>query len=109
MDDAENRTLIVARADAADTGRIAELFAESDDSELPQLAGVTRRTLFSFHGLYFHLIESRSAGGPDLPALSGHLLFTNISTGLRPYVRPYDPHWRGPQDAVAAPFYQWSQ
>jgi len=38
------RTLIVARLDTEDPGRIADIFGESDASELPGLIGVSRRT-----------------------------------------------------------------
>jgi cyclase len=102
-----HQTLIVARLDPADTGRVAELFAESDRSELPKLVGVSSRTLFSYHDLYFHLIESERALGSRLRGVSEHPLFADIAAKLSSYVRPYDPNWREPGDAMAHPFYQW--
>jgi cyclase len=102
-----HRTLIVARLDPADVGRVADLFAASDRTELPRLAAVSRRTLFSFHGLYFHLIESGDPLGPGLRSISSHPLFVDISTKLSAYVRPYDPQWREPKDAMATAFYRW--
>ena len=102
-----HKTLIVARLDPADTGRVAELFAESDRSELPKLVGVSGRTLFTYHDLYFHLIESEGALGSGLRRVSAHPLFVDIGTKLSSYVRPYDPNWREPKDAMAHPFYQW--
>jgi cyclase len=102
-----HKTLIVARLDPADTGRVAELFAESDRGELPKLVGVSGRTLFSFHDLYFHLIESERALGPGLHGVSAHPLFTDITEKLSSYVRPYDPSWQEPRDAMATSFYHW--
>jgi cyclase len=102
-----HHTLIVARLDPADTGRVAEVFAESDRGELPKLVGVSGRTLFSFHDLYFHLIESERPPGPGLHSVSAHPLFTGITATLSSYVRPYDPGWREPRDAMATPFYHW--
>ena len=102
-----HKTLIVARLDPADTGRVAEVFAESDRGELPKLVGVSGRTLFSFHDLYFHLIESNRALGPGLSGVSAHPLFTEVTAMLSSYVRPYDPSWREPGDAMATPFYHW--
>lgn len=102
-----HKTLIVARMEAANTGQVAELFAESDRGELPSLAGVSERTLFTFHDLYFHLIESEHAMGPGLRDVSAHRLFADISSKLSPYVRPYHPDWREPKDAIATPFYRW--
>lgn len=102
-----HRSLIVARLDPADTANVAEVFAESDRTELPHLVGVRRRTLLSFHGLYFHLIESERPLGPSFGWISDHPLFVNVATKLSSYVRPYDPSWSSPKDAIAAPFYSW--
>lgn len=101
------RTLIVARLDSADAGHVAELFAESDRTELPRLIGVSHRTLLSFHDLYFHLIESEQPVGPQIRRHSAHPLFADLSAKLSSYICPYDPAWSGPQDAIAAPFYHW--
>ena len=86
------RTLIVARLDTEDPGQIADIFGESDASELPGMIGVSRRTLFQFHGLYFHLAEADE----------------DIHVKLAQHLRPYDPNWQEPKDAMATPFYQWT-
>jgi cyclase len=101
------QNLIVARLDAAHTGRVAQLFAESDHTELPDLVGVTRRTLFTFHDLYFHLVEADGDVGDRLGAVRGHPLFQELNDALANYVEPYHPGWREPRDALAVPFYQW--
>ena len=46
-----HRTLIVAKLSTDDPERIADVFAQSDGTELPRMIGVSRRTLFSFHDL----------------------------------------------------------
>ncbi len=101
------RTLIVARMEPGHSRRVAGVFAESDDTELPHLVGVTGRSLFRFHDLYFHLIESARDPRETLPGLRGHPLFTDVNTRLEPYIRPYDPGWREPKDAMATEFYRW--
>src|SRR5690242_4333496 len=53
-----HRTLIVARLRTGREADVAAAFAASDRSELPHLVGVTSRSLFTFHDLYFHLISS---------------------------------------------------
>jgi cyclase len=103
-----NRTLIVARFDPANAGAVAEAFAASDATELPHRIGVTRRTLMQFHNLYFHLIESDDNIGPALREHRDHPLFKQVDTALAEYVKPYDPNWRQPSDAMAKPFYTWS-
>ncbi|RSM44875.1 TcmI family type II polyketide cyclase [Amycolatopsis balhimycina DSM 5908] len=100
-----NRTLIVAKADPKDLDRITELWTESDATALPHLVGVGRRTLFSFHGLYFHLIESERE--PDIARVRDHPLWHDINAKLKPLVAPYHPSWQGPADAMAKPFYTW--
>ena len=102
------RTLIVARMrpDAAES--VAGIFGESDATELPGMVGVTARSLFSFHGLYFHLIEAERPVGEGLAQARKSPLWTDINTKLDEFIEPYDPQtWRGPADAMAQRFYTW--
>ncbi|GGQ19406.1 TcmI family type II polyketide cyclase [Streptosporangium sandarakinum] len=102
-----HRKLIVARLERRHTEPVARLFAESDATELPHMLGVTRRTLFAFHDLYFHLVETDEELSGPLRDVRSHPLFRSVDEGLAEYVRPYDPGWREPADAMAAPFYEW--
>lgn len=102
-------TLIVARLDPRHTGEVARLFGESDAGELPHLVGVTRRTLYSFHGLYFHHIEAERPVGPKLRELRDEPIFSGLNEALSHYVRPYSPDWQDPRDAMANPFYHWGK
>ncbi|MEV7027620.1 TcmI family type II polyketide cyclase [Kitasatospora sp. NPDC093558] len=104
-----DRTLIVARMDPADAPEVARIFADSDATELPHLIGATRRTLFRFHDLYFHLVESREDITPDLYKARSHPLYQEIHDRLAEYMRPYDPAWAEPKDAMAQPFYTWQR
>jgi cyclase len=104
-----HRTLIVARLERGSVAQVADAFAESDRTELPGLLGVTARSLFSFHDLYFHLIESEQDIRPALGAAREHPLFTDISTKLAAHITAYDPGWQQPQDAMAREFYRWSR
>lgn len=101
-------TLIVARMDPTDRQTVAEIFKESDATGLPNLLGVSRRELFSFHDLYFHLIGSTGDIGPKLREFREHELFKDVNTRLSGHIKPYHPTWREPKDAMAAPFYSWS-
>jgi cyclase len=103
-----HRTLIVARLDPGPAEDIAEIFAESDATELPHLIGVSRRTLFRFHDLYFHLVEADDDIQPDLYKARSHPLYQDINERLAKHVRPYDPNWKEPKDAMAEPFYVWN-
>lgn len=102
------RTLIVARMEAAAAPEVAALFAESDGTALPHLVGVTRRSLYRFHDLYFHLVEA----GDDLPqrlrAVRDDPLYAELNANLGRYITPYSPHWREPKDAMATEFYSWT-
>jgi cyclase len=102
-----HRTLIVARMAPAHAGAVAGIFAESDASALPGLVGVTRRTLFRFHDLYFHLAEADDDIRPNLDRARAHPLFADVNTKLAEHIRPYDPAWREPADAMAETFYSW--
>ena len=103
-----HRTLIVAKLKPQATSGIAETFAASDSSELPHLVGVTRRTLLSFHDLYFHLVEAEADITPNLYKARSHPLYEDINIRLQEFVSPYDPNWREPKDAMAKPFYIWT-
>jgi cyclase len=105
-----HKTLIVARIKPdANEQDIAEIFAASDETELPEMAGVSARTLFRFHDLYMHLIESDDQVGTAVDAVRDHPLFRQVSQDLARYVEAYDPAtWRGPSDAMARPFYRWT-
>lgn len=102
-----DRTLIVARMEPESAEAVAEIFAESDNGELPHLLGVTRRTLFRYHELYLHLVETDRALAEPLDRMRSHPLFKEISARLEPHIKPYSPDWSGPRDAIAASFYQW--
>jgi cyclase len=105
-----DRTLIVARIrPGVQEDQIAEVFAESDNTELPKMAGVRSRTLFRFHNLYMHLIDAETAAGLNLDSVRHHQLFRKVSEDLEPFIAPYDPAtWKSPADAMARSFYRWT-
>lgn len=102
-----HRTLIVARMEPANADAVATIFAESDATDLPHMIGVSRRTLFRFHDLYFHLVEADQDITPNLYKARSHPLYDDVNTRLAEQVRPYDPDWKEPKDAMARPFYVW--
>ncbi|GLY22170.1 TcmI family type II polyketide cyclase [Micromonospora sp. NBRC 101691] len=102
-----DRSLIVAKVLPTAEPRVAEIFAESDATELPRLAGVRHRSLYRLHDLYVHLLETEQAGEGAVETARRHPEFTRISDRLRPYVSPYLPTWRSPRDAMARCFYRW--
>ncbi len=100
--------LIVAKIVPGCEAEVARIFAESDATELPQLAGVRHRSLFVLEDLYVHLIESDNDPAATISAVREHPLFRAVSEKLAPYIRPYNPAtWRSPLDAVAVEFYTW--
>ena len=101
------RSLIVAKVIPSAEHRIGEIFAESDRTGLPDVAGVRHRSLYRLHDLYVHLMETGQAGADPVEAARHHPEFVRISDQLRPYIMPYLPTWRSPQDAVARCFYHW--
>lgn len=103
------QNLIVARMDPAEADSVAQIFAESDASDLPHLIGVSRRTLWRFHDLYFHLVEADEDFTPSLYQARSHPLYEDIHVRLARHIRPYDPAWSEPKDAMASPFYTWEK
>lgn len=103
-------TLIVARMDPVSCADVARIFTESDATDLPGLLGTRRRQLFSYQGLYFHVQDFDSDdGGSAIDRVRSHPLFVQVSSDLKPHIRPYDPAtWRSPADARATCFYRWT-
>lgn len=102
-----HRSLIVARFDPKEADAVAEIFAESDATDLPHLLGASSRTLFRFHDLYLHLIEAEENVEPGVLNMRDHPLFQQVNAKLSEYITAYDPAWRSPRDAMATPFYRW--
>ncbi|MGB3442575.1 MAG: TcmI family type II polyketide cyclase [Actinophytocola sp.] len=103
-----HRTLIVAKLATDTPADIADAFAKSDETELPRMIGVSRRTLFGFHDLYFHLVEADQDISPSLYQARSHPLYQELNARLAELVSPYDPDWSEPKDAMATPFYVWT-
>lgn len=104
------RILIVARLrEPGVEQEIAERFRASDENTaLPRLAGTLSRSLYSFHGLYFHFSEVKDGARQAIDNIRDHPDFIGLSQSLRPFVEAYDPAtWRKPEDAMAREFYHW--
>ncbi|MFL6122709.1 TcmI family type II polyketide cyclase [Actinophytocola sp.] len=104
-----HRSLIVARIlpDAHD--RVAEIWAESDATELPRIAGVQHRSLWTLGDVYIQLLETDEPGQETINRIKGHPEFVRISERLSEYISPYLSTWRSPKDAQARPFYTYDK
>lgn len=103
-----HRSLIVARILPEAEHEVAEIFADSDSTELPHIAGVRRRSLYRLGDLYVHLLETDNPGAEAVAAASRHPEFARVSERLGAYISPYLPTWRSPKDAQAHCFYDWT-
>ena len=102
------RGVIVAKIKPGAEEEVAKLFAESDQSELPELAGVRHRSLYVLDDVYIHLVELDDELAETVDAVRDHPLFREISRRLDEYITPYDPEtWKSPKDAQAREFYSW--
>jgi cyclase len=103
-----NRSLIIAKI-MPDTDReVAEIWAESDRTELPTIAGVRHRSLWRLGDLYVHLLETEQTGAEAIETARTHPEFARISDRLNEFITPYLPTWRSPRDAQARCFYEWA-
>lgn len=102
-----DRSLIVAKVVPTAEQQVAAIFAESDQTELPRIAGVRHRSLYRLEDLYVHLIETESAGPAAVESARVHPEFVRVSQRLAAHISPYLPTWRSPADALARRFYQW--
>jgi cyclase len=103
-----HRSVIIARINAGAEAEVARIFAESDRTDLPRVAGVRRRELYVLGDCYVHLLETGTPGDAALAEARQQAEFAAVSERLRPYIAPYLPTWQGPQDALARRFYEWT-
>jgi hypothetical protein len=103
-----HQTMIIAKMAPADADDVAAVFGKYDATSMPHEIGVRRRSLYSFHEIYVHLIDfDRPA--PEAMAIAQTLpAFRAVSEDLKPHIRAYDPNWRSPRDAMANRFYHWT-
>jgi hypothetical protein len=102
------RGLIVAKIKPGSEEAVAALFAESDETELPELGGVVHRSLWILDDVYIHLVETREDFDGAVENIRDHPLFRDISKKLEEHIQPYDPEtWKSPKDAMAREFYHW--
>lgn len=102
------RGMIVAKIKPGSAEAVARIFAESDETELPKLAGVRHRSLFVLDDVYIHYVEMEEDFEQSVDEIRDHPLFKEISRKLDDYIAPYDPEtWRSPKDATAVEFYSW--
>jgi cyclase len=102
------RGVIVAKIKPGSEQKVAEIFAESDATDLPSLAGVRHRSLFILDDVYVHYVETDEDFEAAVDQIRAHPLFTEISASLDPYITPYNPEtWKSPKDATAVEFYSW--
>ena len=102
------RNLIIAKIKPGSEQEVANIFAESDTTELPGLVGVRHRSLFVLEDVYVHLIETDDDFDESVGNVRAHPLFQEISKKLEPYIQPYNPEtWHSPKDATAREFYSW--
>ncbi len=102
-----NRSLIVAKILPDAEREVAAIWAESDNTELPRIAGVTHRALYRLGDLYVHLLETAAPGAEAVETARGHEEFARVSARLSDYISPYLPTWKSPRDAQASCFYEW--
>jgi len=103
-----NRSVIVARIEPAAEREVTAIWAESDRTELPQLAGVVHRSLYRLGDLYVHLLETEQPGPEAIELARRHPEFARVSEELGRYITPYLADWKSPKDAQASCFYEWS-
>jgi cyclase len=102
-----HRSLIIAKIAPGTEKEVAEIWAESDATELPRVVQVRHRSLYTLGDLYVHLLETTEPPSAALGVARKHPEFARISERLDPFISPYLASWRSPQDAVASCFYTW--
>lgn len=104
-----HRSLIVARMMPDAQDEVARIWAESDATELPRIAGVEHRSLWTLGDVYLQLLETAEPGQETIDRIKGHPEFVTISDRLSAFISPYLSTWRSPKDAQAQCFYTYEK
>ncbi len=89
--------------------KVAQIWAESDATELPGIAGVEHRSLWTLGDVYIQLLDTAEPGQETINRIKGHPEFVGISDRLSPFISPYLSTWRSPKDAQAQCFYTYDK
>lgn len=87
---------------------LEQAFSLHDRSGLPESIGAVHRSLYSYHGIYLHLVEAPRDIRGDLAAHSGHPAFRAVDKAVTPLLRPVDPNYPSMSQAQARCFYEWN-
>ena len=102
------RGCIIAKIKPGSEEEVAKIFADSDKTDLPELAGVRHRSLFVLDDVYVHYVEMDDDFQEKVDEIRNHPLFQEISRRLDDHITPYNPEtWKSPKDAQAREFYIW--
>ena len=102
------RGVIVARIKPGSEEAVAKIFGDSDQTDLPEIAGVRHRSLFVLDDIYVHYVEMDEDFEQKVHEIRDNPLFREISVKLDDHITPYDPEtWQSPKDAQAREFYSW--
>ncbi|OLF05882.1 polyketide synthase [Actinophytocola xinjiangensis] len=104
-----HRSLIVARIMPDSQDKVAQIWADSDATELPGIAGVEHRSLWTLGDVYIQLLETAEPGQETINRIKGHPEFVGISEKLSEFISPYLSTWRSPKDAQARCFYTYEK
>ncbi|MFB7719008.1 TcmI family type II polyketide cyclase [Nocardia sp. NPDC056100] len=102
------RALFVRRMATAHIPDVTALFDAHDRTRLPGAIGVTRRTLFHFHDLYFHLVEADRDMVANVRTHRDDPRLRMLDSGLARYLAPYEASAPTMGDSQARVFYSWS-
>jgi cyclase len=91
------------------TEKVRSIWAESDGTELPGIAGVEHRSLWQLGDVYIQLLDTADPGPETINRIKGHPEFVRISERLGEFISPYLPTWRSPKDAQAQCFYTYDK
>lgn len=105
---AVKRGCIVAKMKPGSEDEVAKIFADSDSTELPEIAGIRHRSLFVLDDVYIHYVEMDDDFQQKVDEIRDHPEFREISRKLDEFITPYNPEtWKSPKDAQAKEFYVW--
>lgn len=101
------RMIMVRLMEEGTQPALAAAFDAHDATGFPERVGVSHRSLYSYHGIYLHLVEADHDVRPALIAHRSDPKWREVDTQVTALLNPVDPRFPSMPQAQATCFYTW--
>lgn len=101
------RMIMVRLMEEGTQPALAAAFSRHDATGFGEQIGVAHRSLYSYHGIYLHLVEAESDLRPVLASQRDNPVWRTVDKEVTSLLSPVDPRFPSMPQAQASCFYTW--